>query len=120
MNAHPSDRYTCLHTISLSENVDAAAFEQAMLDQIMPQTHVSRRNINRLDLEHRLLQRLDDHGLGQYIWQVRASNLEMVSQEPDYEFMIRSIEEDVGKALTPWGNVDSATAFREIGGVEIT
>jgi hypothetical protein len=116
------DRYIYLHTISLLENIDPAAFERALVDAIMPHTHVSRRTIRRLSLEHRLLKGIHDQGGEQYIWQVRASNLEMVEEEPapDYEWLKGQIEEDVRIALAAWAKVDSAVAFQEVGSVKTT
>lgn len=115
------DQYIYLHTISLLENIDPAAFERVLLDEIMPKTHVSRRTIRRLSLEHRLFKGIHDQDGEQYIWQVRASNLERVSQEPDpdYEWLRGQIEEDVRNALAAWAKVDSVAVFQEVGSIEL-
>jgi hypothetical protein len=120
MANQPFEQYTCLHTMSLSDNVDPVAFEHALLNDIMPKVHVSRRNIRGVSLEHRLLKVVGGQGTKQYIWQVRASNLDMVGQEPNYRLLLDAIETDVSRALAEWGNVESVSTCQEIGGVEIS
>jgi hypothetical protein len=101
--------------------VDPAAFERALVDEIMPKAHVARRTIARLSLDHRLLKGIGDQG-GQYTWQIRASNLQMVSRptEPNYEWLMGLIEQTVRRALEPWGKVDSVAGFEEIGRVALS
>jgi hypothetical protein len=115
MTVNQSNKYTCLYTVSLSPNTDKEAFERAMVDEIMPKLFVSRRNIRRLDLEHRLLKDIGKQGDGEHVWQVRALEFDMVSNSPDYDFLFAAIAEDVRRALAPWGTVASTAVFQEMG-----
>jgi hypothetical protein len=113
------DSYTVQYTILLALRKITEAFEGDMLNQIMPQASFSRRNIQRLDLEHRLLRARDHQDYYQYIWEIRVLAFEMVSQEPNYDQLFRNIDEDVREALVAHSTKISSVVFQEIGIVEV-
>ena len=65
------DQYVCTFALALLPGVQEATFETRMLQEIIPNTMVSRRTIRRLELEHLLLKDHDIQRAGKYQWQIQ-------------------------------------------------
>jgi hypothetical protein len=118
---NPSNPYTCVSTIALLPSIDEAAFENAMINEIMRRLPVSWRNIAELKLQHCLFKDEGSQRADHYVWQVRVGHFRLVSQPANLsarDVIIRAIDEEVREALAPWGIPVSMTVLQEIGRAE--
>lgn len=118
---NPFTQYICAYTIALLPGIEEAAFENAMINEIMPRLPVSRRSIAGLRLEHCLCKDESNQRTDHYVWQVRVNDFHVVSHPPglsERDMIFKVIDEEVRKALAPWGIPVSTSILKEIGRAE--
>ena len=113
------NRYVCSYPIALLARTDLASFEQAMLELVMPQTRLLRRNLAGLSIDHRLLRFTGGRRTFRYMWEVALSDLQVVGAElpPEehYDRVFRDLDVAVERAIEPWGTLGRRQVLLEVG-----
>ncbi len=108
----PLAEYVYVYSIALLPDVKEEEFEARMVTKILPEFHITRRNIAEFRMEHRLLKSDAGSRADQYLWQIRVLSVHAFGAESD---ALTYMDEQVRATLLAFGLPISLTILREIG-----